>query len=52
MSRARVRRQTVTSSGNPNACWDWWGYDSASYATQAGPQMAMVRAMIRLFAGQ
>ncbi|HTQ45136.1 MAG TPA: PHB depolymerase family esterase, partial [Polyangiaceae bacterium] len=44
--------QTITSSGNPNACWDWWGYDSSTYATQGGPQMAMVRAMIRRFAGQ
>jgi poly(3-hydroxybutyrate) depolymerase len=47
--------QTVTGSGaesNPDACWDWWGYDSPSYATQQGPQMAMVRAMIRHFAGK
>ncbi len=38
--------QTSVSSGNPNACWDWWGYDDADYATKAGRQMATVRAML------
>ncbi len=38
--------QTIASSANPEACWDWWGYDSSGYDTQAAPQMAMVRAMI------
>lgn len=31
---------------NPNGCWDWWGYGSAEYATQAGPQIAAVKAMV------
>jgi poly(3-hydroxybutyrate) depolymerase len=31
---------------NPNGCWDWWGYGSDAYATQAGPQIAAVKAMI------
>jgi poly(3-hydroxybutyrate) depolymerase len=39
--------QTIASpSTNPNACWDFWGYDSADYAKKSAPQMAMVRAMI------
>jgi hypothetical protein len=41
--------QTIASSSspsNPDACWDWWGYDSADYSQQTGPQMAMVRAML------
>ena len=38
--------QTVAGGSNYEACWDWYGYDSSSYATQTGPQMAMVRAMI------
>jgi hypothetical protein len=39
--------QTIRTSGsNPNACWDWWGYDSADYATQRGPQLAMVKAIV------
>lgn len=39
--------QTVAlQNGNPNGCWDWWGYDSANYAKKSGPQMAIVRAMV------
>ncbi len=36
---------------NPNACWDWWGYDDAQYATRNGRQMAAVRAMLDRLAG-
>jgi poly(3-hydroxybutyrate) depolymerase len=36
---------------NPNACWDWWGYDDAAYATRHGRQMAAVRAMLDRLAG-
>ena len=42
--------QATTSSADPNACWDWWGYDSADYDTQSAPQMAMVRKMISYLA--
>lgn len=39
--------QAIKSSGrNPNACWDWWGYDSADYSHQRAPQLRMVKAMI------
>jgi poly(3-hydroxybutyrate) depolymerase len=31
---------------NPLGCWDWWGYEGAGYATQRGPQIRAVRAMI------
>ena len=31
---------------NPNGCWDWWGYTGDEYATQAGPQVAAVKAMV------
>jgi len=46
--------QTTTGAvaTNPNACWDWWGYDSADYAKKTGPQMAMVRKMIDFLAGK
>jgi hypothetical protein len=37
---------STTNPTNPEACWDWWGYDSPDYAKKTGPQMAMVRAMI------
>jgi poly(3-hydroxybutyrate) depolymerase len=36
---------------NPNACWDWWGYDDAQHATRNGRQMAAVRAMLDRLGG-
>ena len=36
---------------NPNACWDWWGYDDSNYATKSGRQMAAVRGMLDRLAG-
>lgn len=36
---------------NPLGCWDWWGYTNESYATQAGPQVAAVMALIGQLAG-
>jgi hypothetical protein len=47
--------QTIVGMGtesNPQACWDWWGYDSADYAKKSGPQMNMVRKMIDFLAGK
>lgn len=35
-----------SSSGNPNGCWDWWGYDDANYAKKNGRQMAAIKAMV------
>jgi len=35
-----------TSTQATNSCWDWWGYDSASYAKKSGPQMAAIKAMV------
>ena len=37
---------------NPMGCWDWWGYDSADYYNQKGPQMAAVMAMVKRLAGE
>jgi hypothetical protein len=31
---------------NPRGCWDWWGYTGSQYATQAGAQIAAVKAMV------
>jgi poly(3-hydroxybutyrate) depolymerase len=36
---------------NPNACWDWWGYDDPDYASKSGRQMAATRAMLTRLAG-
>jgi len=35
-----------SSSGNPNGCWDWWGYDDANYAKKSGRQMVAIKAMV------
>ncbi|MBH2009182.1 MAG: hypothetical protein I8H71_05735 [Xanthomonadaceae bacterium] len=35
-----------TSTQATNSCWDWWGYDNASYAKKSGPQMAAIKAMV------
>jgi uncharacterized protein (TIGR03382 family) len=46
--------QTVASSSNPSnpeGCWDWWGYTSASYALQSGPQMQALVAMVQRLQG-
>jgi poly(3-hydroxybutyrate) depolymerase len=37
---------------NPNACWDWWGYTDAKFATKNGKQIIAVQKMIdRLTSG-
>lgn len=38
--------QAVKGSGNPNACFDWWGYTGSDYATKNGAQMKAIKAMI------
>ena len=42
---------------NPQACWDWWGYNDGlnnrgRFATQAGLQIAAVRRMLDRLAGK
>jgi poly(3-hydroxybutyrate) depolymerase len=48
--------QSSASPGNPNGCWDWWGYDDPAYHTKQGRQMmAIARMAARLgvpFAGE
>ena len=36
---------------NPMGCWDWWGYTEDSYATQAGPQVEVIKATMDALAG-
>jgi poly(3-hydroxybutyrate) depolymerase len=43
--------QAHATALNPNACWDWWGYDDPDYAIRSGRQMAAVRAMLTRLAG-
>jgi len=38
--------------GNPNGCWDWWGYKDANYYVKSGKQMVVIKKMIdRLASG-
>jgi poly(3-hydroxybutyrate) depolymerase len=43
--------QAHATALNPNACWDWWGYDDPDYMTRSGRQMAAVRAMLARLEG-
>ncbi|MDJ0950340.1 MAG: PHB depolymerase family esterase [Alphaproteobacteria bacterium] len=38
--------QTIASPGNPNACWDWWGYSGTDFLTKEAPQIAAIRQML------
>jgi poly(3-hydroxybutyrate) depolymerase len=38
--------QTVSSQGNPAACWDWWGYTGANYDLKGAPQMSAIMGMV------
>jgi hypothetical protein len=38
--------QIMTSTNNPNGCWDWWGYAGEDYYGQQGKQMSAVRSMV------
>jgi hypothetical protein len=31
---------------NPNACWDWWGYDDSDYYKKRGHQITTIRKML------
>ncbi|HEY3197029.1 MAG TPA: hypothetical protein VGJ57_03355 [Nitrospirales bacterium] len=31
---------------NPNACWDWWGYDDTNYYKKSGSQMTAIKKML------
>lgn len=44
--------QASDSPGNPNGCWDWWGYTGAQYDTKAGVQLAAVHTMLATLAGE
>lgn len=39
--------QAISSSYNPDGCWDWWGYDGSAYASQLGAQTSEIWAMIQ-----
>lgn len=35
--------QSTKSTGNPYACWDWFGYTGANYTTKAAAQIEAIR---------
>ena len=43
--------QAVATLLNPRGCFDWWGYTGAEYASNIGPQMIAIRALIKNIAG-
>jgi len=43
--------QVTTTTLNPQACWDWWGYTGRDYLTRNGPQIEAVRRMLDRLAG-
>lgn len=32
-------------AGNPNGCWDWWGYSGSDYLSQTSPQPSAIARM-------
>lgn len=40
------------SLGNPEGCWDWWGYtDKSTYVLRRGPQMAFIKSIVDTLIG-
>jgi poly(3-hydroxybutyrate) depolymerase len=44
--------QVTSTTVNPQACWDWWGYTGRDYLTRNGPQIEAVRRMLERLSGQ
>lgn len=38
--------QTTASAGNPQACWDWWGFTGPDFLTREAPQIRAVEGML------
>lgn len=38
--------QSAKMSGNPYACWDWFGFTGENFVTRSGSQMKALKAMI------
>lgn len=44
--------QIAKGSGNPQGCWDWFGYtDPKNYANKNGPQMMAIRRIVKDLTG-
>jgi hypothetical protein len=42
--------KTFSYVWNPNACWDWWGYDGPDYYKKSGAQMSAIKKMLERLA--
>lgn len=38
--------QAAKGTGNPYACWDWFGYSGSNYTTKAGVQIEAIRTIL------
>lgn len=38
---------TSMGLGNPNGCWDWFGYTGDNYAVKSAPQMTAIMSMVK-----
>lgn len=41
--------QAISTLGNPNQCWDWWGYLSSDYLSQKAPQIQALKEILDSF---
>jgi hypothetical protein len=41
--------QAISSMGNPNQCWDWWGYLNFDYLTKKAPQIVALKSILDSF---
>jgi len=41
---------TFSYVANPNACWDWWGYDDPDYYKKSGAQMSAIKKLLERLA--
>jgi len=41
--------KTFFNPGNPEGCWDWWGYVSADYTTKTGAQIETLHNLVAFF---
>ncbi|MDR2208303.1 MAG: PHB depolymerase family esterase [Azoarcus sp.] len=45
-NRLLVLYPQTSNTGDPNGCWDWWGYTGAAYHTRSAAQIGAVWKMI------
>lgn len=46
IKKPTTRRDAGQLKGNPNGCFDWWGYDTDTYLEKSAPQMLAIKRMV------